>query len=168
MNVGCLVLKTSSQIWAKAPKGLLLIASKMLVIMRPVIVDGQRGKFKRAIDEIQKMSDSQRTLSQNARFHAMVRDISKQLKWAGLMWDETDWKNLVLAAKYGQVVGPNPFGHGLLIMNKMRSSKLKKSGDEANMADLINELQAFGDENGVSWTDPNFKSLMESAAREVG
>ena len=114
------------------------------------------------------LSPEQRTLEQNKKFHAMLRDISRQVKWAGLWWDEHDWKVLTLGAKYGQVVGPNPFGHGLLIMNKMRSSKLKKSGDEANMADLINELQAFGDENGVSWTDPNFKSLIESATREAG
>mgnify|MGYP001493656694 FL=1 len=98
------------------------------------------------------MADT-RTLEQNAKFHAMLRDISKQVKWADLWWDEQDWKALVLGAKYGQVVGPNPFGHGLLIMNKMRSSKLKKSGDES-MNELINELQAFGDAEGVKWTDP--------------
>ena len=95
-----------------------------------------------------------RSLEQNGKFHAMLRDVSRQVKWADLWWDEHDWKVLILGAKYGQVVGPNPFGHGLLIMNKMRSSKLKKSGDEPNMTDLISELQAFGDEHGVKWSDP--------------
>lgn len=101
-----------------------------------------------------------RTDPQNKRFHAMVRDIAKQVQWAGLWWDEDDWKKLVLGAKYGQVVAPNPFGHGLLVMNKLRSSALPKSAskekpDEPNMTDLISEVQAFGDENGVVWSDPS-------------
>lgn len=98
-------------------------------------------------------------MEQNAKFHAMVGDIARQVQWAGLWWDKDDWKALVLGAKYGQVVAPNPFGHGLLVMNKTRSSKLKKSGENPNMADLINELQAFGDEKGVVWSDPKDKAL---------
>lgn len=100
-----------------------------------------------------------RNLEQNKKFHAMVGDIAKQVQWAGLWWDAKDWKALVLGAKYGQIVAPNPFGHGLLVMNKERSSKLKKSGDSPNMADLINELQAFGDERGVIWSDPKEKAM---------
>ena len=94
---------------------------------------------------------------QNKRFHAMVRDIAKQVQWAGLWWDEDDWKKLVLGGLYGQVVAPNPFKHGLLVMNKHRSSKLPKSGPEElpNMTAMISELQAFGDENGVVWSDPS-------------
>lgn len=95
--------------------------------------------------------DTVRSSEQNKRLHAMLRDISKQVQWAGLWWDEEDWKKLVLGAKYGQVVGPNPFTHGLLLMNKRRSSKLLLP----EMTDLISELQAFGDENNVQWTDPN-------------
>ena len=98
-----------------------------------------------------------RTLDQSAKFHAMLRDISRQVKWAGLWWDEHDWKVLVLGAKYGQTVGPNPFGHGLLIMNRYRSSKLAKSSKDPsvpNMNDLISEMQAFGDAEGIKWTDP--------------
>ncbi len=103
-----------------------------------------------------------RTLDQSAKFHAMLRDISRQVKWAGLWLSEEDWKILVLGAKYGQTVGPNPFGHGLLIMNKVRSSKLAKSSKDPNvpnMNDLMNELQAFGDQEGVTWSDPNIPPL---------
>jgi hypothetical protein len=41
-------------------------------------------------------------------------------------------------------------------MNNYRSSKLLKSSKEGkpNMNDLISELQAFGDCEGVKWTDP--------------
>lgn len=98
-----------------------------------------------------------RSSEQNRKFHAMLEDISKQVKWAGLYWDKDSWKALVLGAKYGQIVAPNPFGHGLLVMNKEKSSKLRKSAkneDAPNMNDLINELQAFGDAEGVTWSDP--------------
>lgn len=94
--------------------------------------------------------EPRRSDPQNRRFHAMVSDIAKQVQWAGLWWEPEDWKKLLLGAKFGQTVGPNPFGHGLLIMNTRRSSKLDKS----EMNDLINEMQAFGDENGVVWSDP--------------
>lgn len=87
---------------------------------------------------------------QRKKFHAMLRDISKQVQWAGLWWSEEDWKKLVLGAQFGQTVGPNPFGHGLLILNKRSSSSLKKP----EYSDLIAELQAFGDENGVKWSEP--------------
>ena len=92
---------------------------------------------------------------QEKKFHAMLRDVSRQLKWAGVEWDEASWKVLILAAKYGQTVGPNPFAHGLLIMNNRRSSKLYKH----EYADLITELQAFGDEQGVRWSDPTLPPI---------
>lgn len=92
----------------------------------------------------QKQSDEQRK-----KFHAMLRDISRQVKWADLFWSEEDWKKLVLGAKFGQTVGPNPFGHGLLVMNRRSSSSLLKM----EYSDLIAELQALGDENGVAWSD---------------
>ena len=91
-----------------------------------------------------------RTIDQNAKFHAMLRDIANQVQWAGQWWDERDWKHLVLGAAHGQDVVPNPFGHGLVVMNKRRSSHL----EVPDMADLITQLQVFGDENGVQWTEP--------------
>lgn len=92
----------------------------------------------------------ERNLDQNAKFHAALEDISKQLKWAGQSWSKDDWKFLLLGAKYGQTVGPNPFAHGLIVMNKKRSSKLSK----VEMSELISEVIAFGDTEGVVWTDP--------------
>ena len=90
------------------------------------------------------------TQEKNDKFHAALRDIANQVTWAGVKWAEEDWKHLVLAAKYGQTVAPSPFGHGLLVMNNRRSSKLKK----VEMSDLLSEVIAFGDEQGVQWTDP--------------
>ncbi len=106
---------------------------------------------------------NQRTLAQSAKLHAMLRDLSRQCKWAGVSWSEEDWKILALGAKYGQTIGPNPFGHGLLIMNKRRSSSL----EVPEAMDLISEIQAFGDQEGVQWTDPSVPpvELYEEARR---
>ena len=97
-----------------------------------------------------------RNETQNARLHAAIRDISRQLNWAGQSWDEKDWKILIMASKYGQTVGPNVFGHGLVIMNNRRSSKLKKT----EMSELLSEVMAFGDANNVRFTDPESVSLL--------
>ena len=99
--------------------------------------------------------DDLRNENQNSRFHAAIRDISRQAKWMGLEWDEASWKALFLGAKYGQTVGPNPFGHGILIMNNKRSSKLKK----AEMSELLSEIMAWGDSNGVLFTDEESISM---------
>lgn len=97
--------------------------------------------------------DEIRSLPQNARFHAMVRDISRQLEWAGAKMDEEDWKRLFLAAKHGQKVVPNPLDpHGtFIVINNRRSSGLVRP----EMADLIGEIEAFGSERGVVWSDPS-------------
>lgn len=96
-------------------------------------------------------SDEIRSTPQNRRFHAMIRDIAAQVKWAGDYMDEEDWKRLFLAAAYGQRVVPNPLDpqKTFLVVNTRRSRSLVVP----EMADLITEIQVFGDERGVKWTD---------------
>ena len=93
---------------------------------------------------------------QNRRFHAMVRDISKQVKWAGEMLDEEDWKRLILAGAYGQKVVPNPIRDGFIVMNNRRSTGLPVE----TTSDLISELLSFGFEHDVVWTDPEFQAII--------
>lgn len=90
---------------------------------------------------------------QKKKFHAMIRDIARQVEWAGAVMDEHEWKLLILAAAYGQDVIPSPFGNGFVIRNKRRTRDLPMSGDNS-MADLITQLYAFGNERGVQWSDP--------------
>lgn len=98
----------------------------------------------------QREAEDIRTREHNARFHRMVRDISKQVPWAGEMLGEEDWKRLMLAAKYEQKVVPNPLtGIGFVVMNKVRSRDLKNF----QMEEMIGEIQAFGDEHGIKWTE---------------
>lgn len=97
---------------------------------------------------------TRRSLPQNARLHAMLTDISEQVQWAGQWLDLEGWKRLTLGAFYGQLCLPNPFDENAppVVVNKRRSSKLAKSGDES-MADYLTQLQAFGDERGVQWSN---------------
>ncbi len=90
-----------------------------------------------------------RTAEQNAKFHAMCRDFAKQMQYGGFMRTETEWKLIFLAAKFQQDVVPNPFGFGFVVVNKARSSGLSMQ----KFADLLGEMEAFGNTNGIDWTD---------------
>lgn len=103
--------------------------------------------------------DEIRNGDQNRRFHAMVRDIARQVEWAGEMMDEHEWKLIILAGAYGQVVIPNPIADGFIVRNKRRSRDLALP----TMADLITQLMAFGNEKGVQWSDPKWLALMAEA-----
>lgn len=96
-----------------------------------------------------------RSLPQNAKFHAMLRDLSRQLPYGGALRDEAWWKALVLGAFAGQDVVPHPFDpHAApVVVNRKRSSDLPKKGGDYPMADLITQMQAMGDEAGVQWSD---------------
>ena len=93
--------------------------------------------------------DAPRTLEQNAKFHAMCRDLARQLKWAEMRLEEEDWKRLLLAAKYEQKVVPNPFKYGFVVVNSKRSRDLNME----QFSEFLMEIQAMGDEHGIEWTD---------------
>ncbi len=98
-----------------------------------------------------KCADEIRSIPQNRRFHAMVRDIAAQVKWAGHYMDEEDWKRLFLAAAHGQRVVPNPLDPQatFIVVNQRRSRGL----NVPEMADLITQIEVFGHEQGVVWAD---------------
>lgn len=93
--------------------------------------------------------DEIRTLEQNRKFHAMLSDIAHQLEWAGERMDVEDWKRLLLAAKYGQQVVPNPLdgAAGFVVRNNRRSRALTV----AEMSDFIMEIKVFAETQGVTW-----------------
>lgn len=94
--------------------------------------------------------DEIRSHEQNAKFHAMCRDISKQLLFDGEQFDEETWKRIFLAAKFGQKVMKNPFtGQGVIVVNNKRSRSLNFE----QFAELLGEIEAFGAERGVKWSE---------------
>jgi hypothetical protein len=105
------------------------------------------------------------SLKQKRKFHAMVRDIARQIPWAGEMMDEHEWKLLILAAAHGQDAVPNPFNptSAFVIRNKKRTRDLEMP----TMAELITQLLAFGAEKGVEWTDPEWKAMREADAKDA-
>lgn len=96
------------------------------------------------------VNDEVRTLPQNAKFHALISDVADQVKWAGDWMDVEDWKRMFLAAAHGQMTKPNPFDPQatFIVVNKRRSSGLVIS----EMSDLIEQIIAFGNEQGVKWS----------------
>lgn len=89
-----------------------------------------------------------RTLDQNAKFWAMLSDVSRQCEHNGRKFTPDDWKALFMHACEHEVrfiLGLNgePFPVGF------RSSKLSKG----QMADLITFILQWGDEQGVCWSD---------------
>jgi len=102
-----------------------------------------------------KVTEEINSWEQKKRFHAMVRDISHQVEWAGEMMDEHEWKLIILAGAYGQHVIPNPLGDGFIVRNKRRVRSLEKP----NMSELIEQLFAFGAEHEVEWTDPEWIAM---------
>ena len=88
-----------------------------------------------------------RSLDQNAKFHAMLSDVSRA-KPGGRMHTPDTWKALILhacghAVQFENGLNGQPFPIGF------RSSRLSKS----EMADAITFLLKWGDDNGVKWTN---------------
>lgn len=97
---------------------------------------------------IGEVREPKRTLDQNDKMHAMLTDIALA-KPLGRTHTPDDWKAIAMNAcnwecAFCEGLDGRPFPIGF------RSSKLTKS----QMSALIDWLQAFGDEHGVVWSNP--------------
>ena len=98
-----------------------------------------------------------RSTAQNARLHAMLDDIARQVEWAGKKRDVTTWKRLMTAAwlrARGEQLEVLPAidGHGVDIVFE-RTSRLSR----AECGELMEFMAAWGAEHGVvfsEWGDP--------------
>jgi hypothetical protein len=90
---------------------------------------------------------STRSLEQNKKIHAMLRDISRQVEWAGKKRSVEDWKDLVTAAlKQAEIVEGLEGG---LVALGLHTSRMTIG----EMTDMIDFMYAWGNERGVRWTD---------------
>lgn len=91
--------------------------------------------------------EKKRTTPQNAKMHAMIRDVQKQVKPPnGQIYDEEDWKRLFVNALWREtrlVPALDPNG-GFVLLGK---STARMTTTE--IADMILLIQAYGDQNGV-------------------
>jgi hypothetical protein len=93
-----------------------------------------------------------RTDEMNARLHATIGEIAKQLEWAGKKRDTETWKRLLVAAWLrargdSLEILPAIDGRGVDIVFQ-RTSKLT----QRETGELCEYVYAFGAENGVRFT----------------
>ena len=95
-----------------------------------------------------------RTDDMNARLHATISDVAKQVEWAGSKRDTETWKRLLVSAwlrAKGESIEILPAldGHGVDIVFH-RTSKMS----QAQCSDLTEYIYAWGSEHGVRFTAP--------------
>ncbi|MBN9601836.1 MAG: recombination protein NinB [Afipia felis] len=124
---------------------------------RATLVLGSTDARRRALDWCQRapagtrleFKGPRRSLPQNAKFWAMLTDISSQVKWHGLRLSTEDWRLLFLDALKRELrVVPNIDGTGFVNLGRS-SSDLSKS----EMSDLIELIHQFGANHDVTFHD---------------
>lgn len=95
-----------------------------------------------------KLSPPTRSNEQSARFHAMVREVSKQVEWAGRYWPEETWKTMFVASLFKQEVVQSLNDTSLIVINA-KTSRLTVS----EMSLLIDFVTAFGVTHGVEFSE---------------
>jgi hypothetical protein len=91
-----------------------------------------------------------RSLAQNALLWATLTDISKQVDWYGRKLSPEEWKHVFTASLAKQDVVPGLDG-GFVVLGKATSKMTK-----AEMSELQELMHAFGAQNGVRFTAPEF------------
>lgn len=93
-----------------------------------------------------------RTTDQNAKFHAMVGDIAKAVTWGGKMRSPAQWKVLLVSGHAKATNEEFELIPGLEgeFVNLRESTALMSIRRGAS---LIEYTQAFGDMNGVRWSE---------------
>jgi hypothetical protein len=111
-----------------------------------------RSRARHLIDKapagyVMTLDEPKRTLDQNNKLWAMLTDISVAMP-LGRRHTPDEWKAIFMNAcgwecQFVEGLDGRPFPKGF------RSSHLTKT----QMGDLINFIQAFGDEHGVRWSE---------------
>ena len=96
-----------------------------------------------------------RSIDQNARLWATLKDVSDQVNWYGQMLSPEDWKHVFSAALEKQKLVPGIDGG--FVMCGISTSKMSKQ----KFSDLLEIINAFGAEQGVKWSDPSLEAFAE-------
>lgn len=110
-------------------------------------------------DVLVTLGRKRRSLDQNAKLHPMIRDISRQVEWFGMMHNEDQWKEIITGSfeNCDFVPGIN----GGLVMIGARTSRYSKQ----RFSELIEYIYAFGAEKNVVWSEPALKVYQEYLKR---
>ncbi|ELY5855428.1 recombination protein NinB [Cronobacter malonaticus] len=99
------------------------------------------------LDLIVEVKQRTRSLDQNRRLWATLRDVSEQVVWHGMKLDSEDWKHIFTAALKGQRSAPGING-GVVVLGQS-TSKMRVS----EFSELLELIYAFGAERGVRWSE---------------
>ena len=89
-----------------------------------------------------------RSIDQNRRMWAMLRDVSRQVDWHGQRLTDGEWKDVFTAALKRQKVVPGIDGGFVVLGTSTRRMTI------AEMAELMTLMEAFGAQQGVRFTTP--------------
>ncbi|MGQ5522945.1 recombination protein NinB [Chitinimonas sp. PSY-7] len=89
-----------------------------------------------------------RSVQANACMWAHLSDVSRQVVWHGQKLTAEEWKEVISAGLRNQRAVPGING-GFVVLG-VRTSRMSV----AEMANMIELIQAFGTEHGVQWTAP--------------
>lgn len=108
------------------------------------------------------ISEPSRNLEQNALIHALIADISRQLKFNNSRLSLTDWKRLLLDgyARIKQSEGEPLQGWGRVLPNLDYSGVVQLGVQSRNLtkrqaSEFCEYLYAWGADNDVIWSDKN-------------
>lgn len=99
------------------------------------------------------IQEKTRSLEQNARLWATLRDISEQVVWYGRKMDSESWKHVFTAALKKQETVPGLNGGFVVLGQSTRKMKVRE------MSDLIELMNAFGAEHGVRWSEESRQAI---------
>lgn len=107
-----------------------------------------------------------RSTDQNAAMWAMLGDLARSLVWHGHQLDVEAWKLVMLDAlrrehKDQMRLVPNTDMTGFVNVSPTSSSDLSHE----EMRDLLTIIRAFGDQQGVEWSEPKPKGDPRPAPR---
>lgn len=93
-------------------------------------------------------SPATRTLAQNAKLHAMLKEVSDQVIWYGVKLGPEDWKRIFAASLQGVRVVPG-IDAGTFVPVGLRTRDMTVP----EMSDMIELIHAFAAERGVVFRD---------------
>jgi Tfp pilus assembly protein PilO len=130
-----------------------------------IVLTEDRADIHRKIDSLEdgwrvKLTRPKRSLPQNAKMWAMLTDVSQQVIYYGKRYSTFQWKDIFSASLHEYDTVPTLDGHGLVILG-LRTSEM----EDAEMAALIELMEAFGAQEGVRFRAPEWYHEMAQKQR---
>ncbi len=135
--------------------------------MRPLVITGETAR--KAIcrhilaapeGHVVRISEPVKKREQEEKYHAMIGDIAKQCMFMGQRWDSEDWKRFLVDA-FAKVMrdAGTPLHHDGRVVPSLDGQRVVQLGIQTRKfyvkeaAEFIEYLYAYGEENGVQWTE---------------